>query len=129
MDCPFCDKPAEWVSNDAVYGRKFGTSYMIWLCRPCHAYVGCHNNTKTPLGTMADAATREARREAHKCIDPIWKSEQLKRKEVYRILRKHYGHEVHVGEMSVDQCRELIEDVSQDIDWPVIDWSLVEGIH
>lgn len=54
MICPYCKRPAKWVENKEIYGKNYGKSYMMWLCKPCDAYVGCHNNTKEPLGTLAN---------------------------------------------------------------------------
>lgn len=68
---------AVWTENKAIYGRNHGRSFMCYLCRPCNAYVGCHNNTRKPLGTMADAETREWRKKAHAVIDLIWKSKKM----------------------------------------------------
>lgn len=108
MTCPYCGKPARWVSNSAVYGRPRGKSHMIWLCRPCGTYVGCHQNTRRPLGTLADGPTRKARSAAHRAIDPHWKSKRLTRSEVYRRLNQHFGEEVHIGASDAERCREIV---------------------
>lgn len=108
MNCPYCDKPAEWVPNEHIYGKRYGRSYMCYLCKPCNAHVGCHNNTKKPLGTMANKQLRTARMKAHAAIDPLWKSGRMKRGVVYARLAKHLGREVHVGEADLQQCAEII---------------------
>lgn len=61
MICPYCKKEALWCENKEIYGKNYGKSYMCWLCKECDAYVGCHNNTKKPLGTMANKTTRALR--------------------------------------------------------------------
>ena len=71
MNCPYCNNPAEWVSNAEVYGRPYGKSWMMYLCRPCDARVGCHQNSQTPLGTMANKELRGWRIKAHDAIDPM----------------------------------------------------------
>lgn len=106
--CPYCNSVAEWVSNDQIYGRRFGRSYMAWLCRKCNAYVGCHNNTHVPLGTMANSELREYRKAAHALIDPIWQKGPLKRKHLYVELSRRMGHQVHVAWADVDECREIM---------------------
>lgn len=108
MVCPFCKAPAQWVENKAIYGRNYGRSYMVWLCVPCDAYVGCHNNTRNPLGTMANAETRQWRQKAHAVFDPVWKTGFLKRKKAYDLLSKKLGYEVHIGESSIEQCKTII---------------------
>lgn len=109
MNCPFCGKEAEWTENKAIYGRNYGRSVMCYLCRPCNAYVGCHQNTKKPLGTMANKELREWRVKAHSAIDPFWKSGRMKRREVYNFLRKKLGKEVHIGGSDIETCRQIIK--------------------
>jgi len=108
MYCPYCNGDAEWVENKGVYGKNYGKSVMIWLCRKCDAYVGCHNNTKEPLGTMADRETREWRKKAHATFDPIWKSGKVKRDRAYGFLKRRFGADFHIGECNVDQCKDII---------------------
>lgn len=108
MICPYCQKPAQWVSNEKVYGRRYGTSWMIWWCEDCDARVGCHHNTQKPLGTMANAELREWRMKAHAHVDPLWRSKQMSRSAVYKMLRKAFGKEVHIGESDVEMCQRIL---------------------
>ncbi len=110
MKCTYCGREAEWVENKEVYGRNYGDSYMIWLCRPCDAYVGCHQNTRRPKGSFANKSLRSARREAHSVIDPLWQSGKYARKTVYKRLSEAFGgEEIHVGESDEKRCKEIIE--------------------
>ena len=71
--CPYCGKRAEFVDSAEVYhGRSYG---MIYLCRPCDAYVGCHGNGKgdSPKGRLANAELRRWKIAAHNAFDPLWK--------------------------------------------------------
>jgi hypothetical protein len=108
--CPYCNQPAEWTSNAAVYGREHGKSWMMWLCRcqPGFVYVGCHQNSRTPLGTMANKELRAWRIKAHAAIDPIWKDGRMQRQEVYDWLSERRGFRVHVGESDIAACRQII---------------------
>lgn len=108
MICPYCKKPAPWVPNEEVYGRRYGNSYMCYYCKPCDAYVGCHNNTQRALGTMANKELRTARKNAHEVIDPIWKTGAMSRGKLYSELAKALGHKVHVGESDLDTCKKII---------------------
>ena len=108
MACPYCGKPAEWVDNAERYGRRYGKSWMCWWCRGCDAYVGCHRNTRVPLGTMADANTRMWRTRAHAAIDPLWKGGHMSRSKMYDWLSERLGRDVHVGSSSAAECREII---------------------
>lgn len=107
--CSYCEQPAEWVSNETIYGRRYGASYMIWLCRSCEAWVGCHQNTKRPLGTLANKELRTARMKAHDHIDPLWRSGKFPRKEVYRALAEHFGKEIHIGGADMETCNKILQ--------------------
>ena len=107
MKCPYCKKEAQWVDNSVIYGKRYGKSYMCWYC-PCGAYVGCHNNTRTPLGTMANKELRNWRIKAHSVIDPLWKSKQYTRREVYQRLSDAFGKRVHIAEADIQECKEII---------------------
>lgn len=108
MKCPFCTKKAQWCENKEVYGRNYGRSYMIYLCKDCDAYVGCHRNSRKPFGTMANAELRRWRNEAHAHIDPMWKSGKIERKALYRLLDKFFGKEFHVGGSTIDECKKVL---------------------
>ncbi len=135
MNCPYCNNPARWVSNAAIYGRPYGKSYMCWLCSPCDAYVGCHSNTQQPLGTMANKELRQWRMKAHAAIDPLWKPDEeggryISRKGLYRYLSEKFGYEVHVAQSDVQQCaaiiaaaKELKEAIEQEWRDDVRSWS------
>lgn len=109
MTCPYCGKEAPWVPNEEVYGRRFGKSYMCYYCKPCNAYVGCHQNTRQPLGTMANAQLRKARMKAHAAVDPLWKLGPFSRGKVYAILSDMFGRSIHIGEADLELCNEIIQ--------------------
>lgn len=111
MKCPYCSNEAQWVENKEVYGRNYGKSFMIWLCKPCDAYVGCHKNTEKPLGIMADKDTRKWRKAAHEAFDPVWKSGDMTRNQAYKILSDHYSENIHIGESSANTCKMIIADI------------------
>ena len=110
--CPKCNKEAPWVENKERYGQNFGKSFMCYFCKPCGTYVGCHENTRRPLGTMADKETRVWRRKAHTVIDPLWKSGKMTRKEVYKMLKEKFGRVIHIGESDINNCKEIILAIS-----------------
>ena len=118
MKCPYCNKEAAWVSNEVIYGKQYGKSnHMAWWCKPCDAYVGCHCNTKTPLGTMANAELRKWRTKTHMRIDPMWRCEKYNRKKIYQMLKDHFGREIHIGETNIETCKEILKwDMQNDLD-------------
>ena len=109
MICPYCNNQAEWVENKEVYGKNYGKSYMMWLCKPCDSYVGCHNNTRKSLGTLANKETRDWRKKAHKVFDPLWKSKRMTRQKAYGVLESHFRCVVHIGESDINTCKEIVE--------------------
>lgn len=108
MICPYCKQEAEWVENREIYGRNYGKSYMCYLCRNCDAYVGCHNNSRTPLGVMANKELRDWRKKVHAVIDPIWQSGQMSRGAVYGKISHELGFSYHTGESDVATCRRVL---------------------
>ena len=113
MDCPYCGKEALWCENKLIYGKNYGKSYMCYYCKDCDTYVGCHQNTKKPLGTMANRELREWRKKAHKVFDPLWKQGKITRKELYKQISKKLGKEIHIGESNIEQCKDIIEAVTE----------------
>jgi hypothetical protein len=74
MICPYCGKEAPKVPNEVMYGKRCGISDMAYYYyKPCNAYVGCHNNARKSLGTMANNELCEWRMKAHAALDPIWR--------------------------------------------------------
>jgi hypothetical protein len=109
MLCPYCGAPARWVENKEVYGKNYGKSFMMWLCKPCDARVGCHQNTKNPLGTLANKELRTIRMKAHAAFDPLWKTGRMKRWEAYKWLAEKMGvKEIHIGESDEETCLKII---------------------
>ncbi len=106
--CPSCGKEAEWIPNEQVYGRRYGKSYMCWYCRTCDYYVGCHNNTKKPLGTMVGKELRQLRRAVHAKIDPLWQSGKVRRGDVYARISKALGYTYHTGEADTETCEKVL---------------------
>lgn len=109
IKCSYCGNEPEWVENKEVYGKNYGRSYMIWLCKPCNAYVGCHNNTRMPLGTLAKKPLRELRMRCHKLIDELWNDNESRQK-LYDGLSVAMGvTDLHIGSSDENMCKQIIE--------------------
>lgn len=108
LKCPYCKTEAVWCENKVVYGRNYGKSYMIWLCPKCGAYTGCHQNTKQPLGTMANKELRELRVKCHELFDKIWKSGETTRKNAYKLLEEKTGIK-HIAWANEKECELIIK--------------------
>lgn len=115
--CGYCGNRAELISSIVVYrGRDFGP---LWRCEPCDAYVGVHRGTTEPLGTLANAKTREARKRAHEVFDASWarllpisnKSRRQIRNEAYAAFSEFSGiprEKCHIGMFDEEQCDLII---------------------
>lgn len=118
--CPYCHSSVTFTSHAVLYGgRTFSDWPYIYLCdnQTCLASVGVHAGTRHPLGTLADAATKTARKNAHAAFDPIWKNQKNKgkaRTEAYAWLAKELDIEVwrcHISWFDVSYCKAVIKAV------------------
>lgn len=117
LTCPYCKAKAEFVDSAEIYGRSYG---MIYLCRPCDAYVGVHKGTEKPLGRLANAELREWKIKAHAAFDPLWKRKMIRdncRKQVargkgYKWLAGQLEincSDCHIGMFDVKMCKKVID--------------------
>ena len=106
--CPYCTQPARLVDSARIYGRSYG---LVWDCRPCDAYVGCHRGTDRPLGTLANRQLRQLRRRTHEVFDQLWTSQGVRRSRAYQWMQQVMGltaEEAHIGQFRVEQCHQLL---------------------
>lgn len=117
LRCPYCNYEADLVDSKKVYGKSFG---LIYLCRnypECDAFVGVHQGTQNPLGTMANSTLRRLRILCHELFDAKWKNEskengKAKRIELYKNLAKIMnitGKKAHFGNFDEAQCRKFLQ--------------------
>lgn len=110
--CPYCGQRAEFVDSAEIYhGQSYG---MIYLCRPCDAYVGCHGRGDTPKGRLANAELRRWKIAAHNAFDPLWKFGPFRgrRNAAYVWLAGQMGlsrEETHIGMFDVAQCQQVVQ--------------------
>lgn len=121
--CTYCGALAVWVPDVEVYERSYGG--MVYLCRPCKAYVGCHKRRDgkpgdKPLGRLADAELRKLKIRGHELFDPIYKaaiekrgwSKGMARGRAYKWLATNIdipAKECHFGEFDNERCRLAIK--------------------
>jgi hypothetical protein len=114
--CQYCNSTAELVTGEDIYPHlEYLHHKHFWRCVPCRAYVGCHDagngygEGTRPLGVLANAELRAAKKAVHDLFDPLWKSGGKGRKKAYRWLAGQMGmpaDDCHVGAFSVEQCRQ-----------------------
>lgn len=114
-----CGRHARLVDGVAIYGAwakgRDVEHKRFWRCAQCDAYVGTHIGTERPLGPLADAPTRAARRRAHAAFDPLWQGlAKGARARAYAWLAKQLGipgSDCHIGHMDVAMCQRVVEAV------------------
>jgi len=117
IECPYCHKESVLVDSKEIYGKSYG---MSWWCRPCDAYVGCHEGTDKPLGRLADKELREWKIKAHAAFDPLWRtkmrvsvcSKSKARRLGYKWLSNILNIDVkdcHIGMFDTDMCKRVVE--------------------
>lgn len=108
-ECRFCRSSVQIATHQEVYGRDYSDWPYMYLCENCGACVGMHPFTNIPLGTLADRATREARKHCKKPFEAIWRNGQMSRTEAYTWLAGELGipvDECHFGWFDISQCEQ-----------------------
>lgn len=107
-----CGREADLVKGDVIYPHRKDLHFKrYWMCKPCGAYVGCHNGSIQPFGTLADKELRVLRVKAHKAFDPMWKKTSMSRNNAYRWLSKKMRvcrTKCHISMFNVEQCNQVI---------------------
>lgn len=124
--CPYCGKHSKLVTGERLYPGKDKVAHKhFWLCEPCDAWVGCYENSATlkPVGRLANAELRAAKRAFHGAFDILWMVgyERLSRlndgrvtkhdciSTAYKWLAAHMGINIkdcNLGLFDVAQCMQ-----------------------
>lgn len=114
--CPYCSAETEFVDSIVVYKESFG---MVYLCRPCKAWVGVHQDTTVSLGRLANSELRKWKQAAHHYFDKLWQKKQelgtkkgRARKQAYTWLASELGipfKETHIGWFDIDMCKRVVD--------------------
>lgn len=121
--CDACQKYARLVRGKDVYPHRVDLQALhFWRCDGCGSYVGVHKNSDryAPLGTLADAATRRARKAAHAVFDPLWRramdsrgwGKNKAREAAYQWLAKEMKiqpHKCHISMFTTEQCARVVK--------------------
>ena len=113
IDCDYCGGKVRLVSNAVIYGREFGSG-KAYVCEKCTASVGTHQDCITPLGSLADKQTKQARKDAHVAFDALWRGKGSgARERLYAKLAEYFqADKVHIGWLSAQECQKVLEFVS-----------------
>lgn len=108
-ECPFCGGQVAISHHDDVYGRTYGDWPWMYRCAPCDAYVGMHPFTDIPLGTLANPATRAARKRCKPAFEWLHRFGGWSRSEAYAELARRLGitaEECHFGWFDEAMCEK-----------------------
>lgn len=121
--CDYCKAPAQKVNGLKLYPHRGDLKRLtFWYCDNGHepAYVGCHKahpahspGGDTPLGRLANAELREAKKNAHFYFDTLWRN-KIKfnnRGRAYRWLAdqlKIDAADCHIGMFDVEMCNRVV---------------------
>ncbi len=115
VKCPYCGRNAVLRSAGYVY-KGAALNKHLYVCSgypECDAYVGVHEGTLMPKGTLANGDLRHKRIETHRLFDAIWKNGIFSRKDAYRWLRDTFcltEEQAHIGEFSEYRCDRLMDE-------------------
>lgn len=116
--CPYCGRTAQLRPTAYVYGEdNLNPEGYLYVCNGypdfCDAYVGAHEKTLRPKGTLANASLRHQRIMAHRALDAIWKQGYMTRHGVYIWLQHRLNireKDMHIGMFSDYLCSETIRE-------------------
>lgn len=98
------------VENSEIYnGKSFGEWPYAYLCMDCFAYVGLHQGTDLPLGTLATKPMRNARNRSKGDFNRIWREGHMSRDGAYAWLTRQLGiqaSECHFGLFDIERCAQ-----------------------
>lgn len=115
--CDECGGPRVHLQKRSLMRMRVTKKWdLIWHCLDCLALVGCHEGTDIPLGRMANVQTRDARFQAHKAFDRLWRGGGLSRRDAYAWMAQTLmipPEQAHIGMLSERQCEALMDAVKQ----------------
>jgi hypothetical protein len=112
--CPYCADSVVKIMTGKVVKPHLPqySKCNYWVCQSCAARVGCHKDTRKPLGNLADFNLRIARIKAHDIFDTQWKKTGLTRDSAYRMLcrkLKLTRDECHIANFNLETCQEMLK--------------------
>lgn len=110
----------QYVDSGEIYAKTYG---MIYLCRPCNAWVGMHEGTNEAFGPVPTAKLRQLKMLAHRWFDQlaveglinefyhVYMAGLSTRAKAYHWLASEMGIKpefCHIGMFDVEQCKQVI---------------------
>ena len=115
LKCPYCGAYAYCRPASVVYGnvsrRKDSYLYICSRWPVCDSYVGAHQNSREPLGTLANSELRHKRILAHRALSELQRQRHMKKWEAYIWLQAKLGlseSQTHISMFSEYMCEQTI---------------------
>ena len=115
---PYCGSPAILKDASYVYGHH-SSGGKVYVCShypACDSYVGVHQGTSLPKGSLANRTLRKKRIQAHQIFDQLWRKGIFSREEAYRWIGDKFclqTRQAHIGNFSDYMCDQLIQEASK----------------
>ncbi|WP_299022363.1 zinc-finger-containing protein [uncultured Photobacterium sp.] len=109
--CPHCSSKVVVKHHSEVFNRVYSDWPWLYCCTHCDARVGMHPSTRIPLGTLADAKTRTARRTAKEQFLQWAKQRGYSRTRSYQMLSSMLDiklNRTHFGWFDADTCKRVM---------------------
>ena len=116
--CPYCGSTAILKDASYVYGHH-SSGGKVYVCShypACDSYVGVHQGTSLPKGSLANRTLRKKRIQAHQIFDQLWRKGIFSREEAYRWIGDKFclqTRQAHIGNFSDYMCDQLIQEASK----------------
>ena len=112
--CHVCNKK---VYPELIYGEKFYPhrkdlfNKSFWQCTYCNSFVGCHPNTKLPLGSIVGPLVKKMRIQVHYILDNILQNNIISRSQLYKELSNKLGYTYHTANIRNTKEAYIILDI------------------
>ena len=119
IHCPYCRAKATLHPASYVFGKSAKPGSLLYVCDrypACDAYVGAHQKTKLPMGTLADGDLRYKRIQTHRAFDWLWTSGLMTKSQAYKWMQAKLGisgSQAHIAKFSYYMCDQLIAACNQ----------------
>ena len=114
VKCPYCGAQAVLQPARVVYGDRAKPGKYLYICAhypKCDAYVGVHEKSLLPLGTLANGELRHKRILAHRAFEQFQKTCKMEKWQAYQWLQAKFSlrrDQAHIAKFSAYMCDQLI---------------------
>lgn len=109
-----CGAHAMLRPSSVVHGERARAGEFLYVCSrypACDSYVGVHEKSQKPLGSLAGKELRSKRIQAHRAFNQLWVSGMMQKWQAYKWMAAKFGLDscqAHIAKFSEHMCDELI---------------------